>query len=137
MPRVRLTGLFLFTTSIILGLASAATRTTHLRFQRPDSHPLMGNAETTPLPDSRLDPRLPQSGSQPFTDPQATQVETLQFISVPIIYPLSGIALSGLALWFIPAAIFPQPNQATSRSRKRRRKAPTAQTRSRSSQRRG
>ncbi len=137
MPRVRLTGLFLFTTSIILGLASAATRTTHLRFQSPNPRPSMGNAETTELPGSARDPGLPQTASQPFADLDVAQDETLQFISVPIIYPLAGIALAGLALWFVPAAVFPQPAQSASRSPKRRRKSTSTRTRTPTTRRRG
>ena len=85
MPRVRLTGLFLFITSILLGLAVAATQTSHIRFKKTD-------------------------GMLAATDPETgLSIDELQFVSVPVIYPLAAVGAAGLLLWFVPAAL-PSPS---------------------------
>lgn len=101
MPRVRLTGLLLFITAILLGLASAATRTSHLRVEQPSSvaNPVVG--PTTELPPE----------SQP-----------LDFVNVPIFYPLAVVAAAGLLMWFVPAAIIPEPSYRRSGTRRRKSK---------------
>jgi hypothetical protein len=83
MPRVRLTGLMLFITAIVLGLAAAITQTSHLEFKRPDAASV--ESENLAIGEGEVSP--------------------LQFASIPIIYPLVGVGLLGLALWFIPGGV--------------------------------
>lgn len=103
MPRVRLTGLMLFITAIILGLAAAITQTSHLQFKRPDLASVESNEP-------------PQNEGEVFP---------LQFSSIPIIYPLIGVGLLGLALWFIPGGV----SSALDRRSKRRRPRKTSRRR--------
>ena len=103
MPRLRLTGLFLFITTICIGLASAATHTTHIRFKRSDAVV----AKEQGAESSELAP------------------EEIQFMSVPIIYPLSGVGLLSLLLWFAPAGERKKRTPARSR-RSRSKKTPWA-----------
>ncbi|MEM8732780.1 MAG: hypothetical protein AAGG44_01065 [Planctomycetota bacterium] len=105
MPRVRLTGLFLFITAIFLGLASAATQTSHLRFKRPD---FAGGQEVD-------DGENENAASQPSIPPEVDSASELEnggpaqapihFISIPMLYPLTGVGLLGLALWFVPGGL--------------------------------
>lgn len=105
MPRVRLTGLFLFTTAIFLGLAAAATRTSHIRFNKPDSL----------VPDEARQPGARADGqAAEATDGLSKPV---QFFSVPMIYPLSAVGLVGLLLWFIPGAPLFNAEEGVGRSR--------------------
>lgn len=99
MPRVRLAGLMLFITAIILGLAAAITQTTHLQFNRPDVESANLSEATT----------------------EESEVSPLQFSSIPIIYPLSAVGLLGLALWFIPGGVSTALNsRSKSRSPRKR-----------------
>lgn len=93
MPRVRLTGLLLFVTAILLGLASAATRTSDIRVKQPD---------------------------RPGADQLSEEKDELQFAVVPIYYPLAVVAVAGLLLWFLPAAIVPDSQYRYSKHRSSR-----------------
>lgn len=104
MPRVRLTGLFLFITAVFIALAAAATNTTHLRFQRPD------RAGTSP------DATVPPATADPTPELQPE----VEFVSVPIVYPLLAVAIVGLGLWFAPAAFVPQPKKTRRRTSRRK-----------------
>lgn len=96
MPGIRLTGLLLLITATMIGLASAATRTSHIKFKRPDS--VAAREQATEA-----------SGEE--------QADRLQFISIPILYPLLGVGMLGMMLWFAPAGL----DAARPRSKPRRR----------------
>lgn len=99
MPRVRLTGLFLFITVLCLGLATAITRTSHIRFKRSDKAVA---AEAT-------------------TEAAEGSPNQIQFVAVPVIYPLVGLGMLGLGLWFVPAALTPLTQSRRSSSRRQTR----------------
>lgn len=78
MQQLRLFGLTLFIVSIFLGLAAVTTQTKEIQ-----------------LYDRRAD------GGQPLEDPNdPNEVQSLQFISVPIVWPLLASSGLGLVLWF-------------------------------------
>ncbi|MFN3189804.1 MAG: hypothetical protein ACE361_04720 [Aureliella sp.] len=123
MPRVRLTGLILFITAIFLGLASAATQTSHLRFKRPEFSSTEIDAENAASEDFEGQPPI---ALPPDADPSAelanqeAQSASLHFISVPMLYPLTGVGLLGLALWFVPGGIEEATRSGNRSSRKGR-----------------
>ena len=137
MERIRLTGLFLFITAIFLGLAAAATKTTHIDFKTPDrlvgadsSEDTASGTETSDGASSGTagsvgaDQGMPNSGNTGLdaTDQggAAQEKAAVQFTSVPIIYPLAGVGMLGLALWFVPATELPRKQTTTRKRRKRR-----------------
>ncbi len=111
MPHVRLMGLVLCITTVFLGLAAAATSTTVIRFKQP------GQASLSPPPTPDAPPQDP-AGTDNLPPVDA---EPLQFVSIPIFFPLVAAGITGLALWFIPAAV-PAQSSRGKRSRSRRRK---------------
>lgn len=124
MERIRLTGLFLFITAIFLGLAAAATKTTHIDFSTPN--PLaaqdspVDKTPTGPESANAESPNTSESPNSPLNDSLEETRSKPQFTSVPIIYPLTGVGMLGLALWFVPAAELPK-KAAPPRKRRRRR----------------
>lgn len=103
MPHIRLIGLFLFMTAMIIALAAAMTQTSQIRFKRP--HRQVSGSSFEPAP---------------TTTPESTGKE-LEFISVPIIYPLGVVGFAGLLLWFVPA-IGSTSTQRSKRKRRRKRR---------------
>lgn len=143
MPHVRLTGLILFITTIFLALAAAATQTAVIRFKRPGYQPPAGNSVPPAqgqgaVPDSGASesggtqPGVPVTG-MPLPSPsfpgvpasgEAKPAETsstpaLQFIAVPVIFPLMASGLLGLLLWFVPATLSLGSGSAKRRRRRR------------------
>ncbi len=107
MPPIRLIGLFLFITSLFLALMAMATKTSHIDVKRPDR---VVAAEQVQL-------GFPATDGQTVTRPQ------LQFVSVPIVYPLALVGAAGLLLWFIPSiSLSSQPASNKKRGTSRRRK---------------
>lgn len=109
MPRVRLTGLFLFITAIFIALAAAATQTTHIRFKRPDRVVAMEQDNNAAAANDPL----------PGDD---TNAAGIQFRSVPIVYPLLVVGFLGLLLWFAPAAELPTAGKSRNKRKRTRRK---------------
>ncbi len=104
MSQIRLIGLVLFITSVFLAMAAAVTHTTHIRFKEREE------VATTP------------QSTEPEHSPAVTdEAISLQFVAVPVIYPLMIAGGVGLLMWFVPA---PRgtANGGKSTSRKRRRK---------------
>lgn len=100
MPRVKLTGLFLFITTLCIAMAAAATNTSHIRFKRSDRVVAAEQIE-------QAEPGAEAEGT-------AANPGELQFMSVPTIYPLFGLGMFGLMLWFVPGT-----DSTRGRSRKR------------------
>lgn len=96
-PGIRLTGLFLMITTIIIALAGLMTRTTHVQFRSFGSPTVVG---TNP-------------------DDVTTSGGETDYISVPILYPLAGVGLLAMLLWFAPAGALPSEKK-TRRSRRRK-----------------
>ena len=111
MPPMRLVGLFLFVTSIFLFLMAVATKTSHIDVKRPDR---VVAAE--------------QQQSQASGD-AATEKPALQFVSVPIVYPLAVVAVLGLLLWYIPALTFQRSTPRPRRKSRRRRSSAGSKSR--------
>lgn len=136
MPHVRLIGLVLFITAAFLAMAAAVTHTSHIRFKRYERRPLAADA----MMDPRVVDNTPQSPTSIFppntrlpaipppvdlsvnapADNSLAQPEVsagdLQFVSVPVVYPLGFACLLGLMMWFVPA---PHPRQVKKRRRRR------------------
>lgn len=106
MSQLRLVGLILFITAIFLGLAASVTQTSHIRFRKFDLfHP-----QKTQSPEAVNPPELPQSAS-PNSDSSnngdvnsliqnTTTQHKVEFVSIPISWPLIAAATLGLLLWF-------------------------------------
>lgn len=137
MHQFRLIGLVLFITTAFLTMASAVTQTTHIRFKRPTrlaNGDLVGERPVNPQLNRQLNPQLNRqqaaleqpvilppalepsrsTSSQSVNEPASTN---LQFISVPVIYPLLIAGTLGLLMWFVPASL----SRPTPTKRKRRR----------------
>lgn len=131
MPRIRLIGLILFTTSLFLALVAGATGTSHIRVRdwQQVASPTPGEGESAPgigfLDDEPLADMPPwrdtrgtlEDGSQTALPASGAQVVPV-FVAIPIYLPLGLAGLAGLVLWFLPAA---RP-QSSKRRRRRRRK---------------
>ncbi len=117
MPLIRLIGLALLITVILLTLAAAITKTSHIHIQLPIS--VSGAAQNSGPPTSATDgngvmPPLADNNLLPSTD------AAMQFTSVPIIWPLLIAAGAGLLMWFLHP---PEPlrKQSTSIRKSKRR----------------
>ncbi len=106
MAKVRLMGLMLFITSGLLALAAIATKTTHIRFKQPDA---VEAGSVDPTEARELNGEVPVPSS-------------VQFRSVPIVYPLSGVGGLGLLMWFVPAAGASTSTTGRNRTARRRRR---------------
>lgn len=120
MHQIRLIGLVLFITTAFLAMATAVTKTTHIRFKRP-------NREANGRLIQEQPPRAPQStiGSGAVLPPEPGQPKAstsnsveemrsakLQFVAVPVIYPLLVAGSLGLVLWFAPTSLSrPKPTR--------------------------
>ncbi len=93
MPELRLFGLVLFITTILLALAAVATKTSQIRFQNP-------------LQSS------PQSGTEEDAD-------SAQFTSIPISWPLIAAAATGLLFWLFFSTESPRAKPARKRRSRR------------------
>ena len=160
MPLLRLIGLTLFITSIFLGLAALATKTTHIRFGEVFSMPpdaadsaLDSAPGEVPPSDSgsgsggvadgdtlAIAPSTPDRG-EPAMNGRGSDVpvseraasgsnaeQPLQFVRVPIIWPITGAGALGLLLWFLPA---PLTNRPSIKRRRRSRRRATKRVRRR------
>lgn len=138
MPHIRLIGLVLFITTIFLAMFAAATQTTHIHFKRSNPVPAGRPAATQPVtplgpgsagpplvlpPGAELSPPVDFSANNPTSVPNLGGAEgvgrELQFVAVPVVYPLLIAAAVGLGLWFVPA---PDPRRTAKRKRRRRRR---------------
>ncbi len=125
MHQLRLIGLVLFITTTFLAMAAAVTQTTHIRFKRPPRD-ANGNLIDESLPATNQPTQVPQEILPPATAipnpstanmPLASSPSELQFVAVPVIYPLLVAGTLGLMLWFVPA---PRSNSATKKRKRRR-----------------
>ncbi|MBX3423262.1 MAG: hypothetical protein KF752_17020 [Pirellulaceae bacterium] len=91
MNNVRLFGLVLIVTTLLLALAAVATQTAEIRFERHSAGALKQIASKN----SDM-----QTG-RPVGDVEPTAPS--QFISVPVIVPLGAAGMLGLLFWFTPA----------------------------------
>ena len=138
MPQVRLIGLVLFITTVFLAMAAAATQTTHIRFKKPtrdaNGDPIAPwqtappqqpspQLHNTQLPDSQPDSQLPGSLPSAAVPTEATSLGSespLQFIAIPVIYPLTIAGGVGLLMWFVPAPLSATASSGKNRRRRRR-----------------
>lgn len=125
----RLIGLVLFITTAFLAMASAVTQTTHIRFKRPTrqaNRDFIGERSLTTQPNFHqpvldrqavLPPDLEPSRAANGQPADGAAANQLQFISVPVVYPLLISGTLGLMMWFGPASL----SRPTPTKRKRRR----------------
>lgn len=127
MPKVKLFGLVLIITTLILGMAVVVTETFEIRFYDPSAQATGagqsdGNGAPTNFPNSEFPnsgfpnsefpnnnfPQVPQGGinsnapGAPMQSGSATYEP--QFTSVPVIIPLGIAGALGLLLWFAPGS---------------------------------
>ncbi len=127
MPLIRLIGLALFITAILLTLAAAITKTSHINVQLPNSTSATpGNSEANsgapvvapvlvPGGNAVLPPGVPGTEQLPATNAAA------QFTSVPIIWPLIIAAGTGLLMWFLhPTEPLRKSSNSIRKSRRRK-----------------
>ncbi|MGN6135300.1 MAG: hypothetical protein ACTHOU_12425 [Aureliella sp.] len=110
MPHIRLVGLLLFITAVVLGLVSAATQTTHIRFSQP---PIQGSGDDAgaagqPVGYPPSEPPFPPDANMGSPESEAG------YKSIPVAWPLLGLSGVGLLLWFLQP---PPPRQGKTRKR--------------------
>ncbi len=105
MSQIRLFGLVLFVTSVFLAMAAAVTQTTHIRFKKREQ------VATTPLGNEAAQ-----------TVGTTDEASGLQFVAVPVLYPLVIAGGVGMLMWFVPAPRATATRGGSSTARKRRRR---------------
>ena len=125
MHYIRLIGLVLFITTAFLAMATAVTKTTHIRFKRPNREASGGliQVQSPHAPQATnshgavLPPELDQHEVLTSDSVDEMRSTKLQFVAVPVIYPLLIAGSLGLLMWFAPTSLSrPKP------SRRRRRR---------------
>lgn len=120
MPKVKLFGLVLIITTLILGMAVVVTETFEIRFYDPSAQATgVGHSNGVPaqfpnsgFPNSEFPnnsfPQSPQGGVDPNAEGAPMQNGSApyepQFTSVPVIIPLGIAGALGSLLWFAPGA---------------------------------
>jgi hypothetical protein len=136
MDKIRLFGLVLIITSLILGLAALATQTNQIRIQsfslwprhskNPDqAYPVQGYPiSVNPTVDGQpyLDGHAYDWRQQPtaWRDPTDQPIiwdHPATFVSIPVIFPLALAGFMGLLFWFTPQ---PRPTGLAGRGRRGR-----------------
>lgn len=105
MAKVRLFGLVLIITTLILGMAVIATETFEIRVHR-----------FTGSPNPVASAEFSSSAGTPIN---AVGLE-LEFVTVPIVVPLAFAGGLGLLLWFVPGGSSGIQKKSFSRKRSRR-----------------
>lgn len=106
MANIRLFGLVLIITSLILGMAAVATQTTTIR-----------------IGDFGILGKMENDGSGNYDREVKAVPGEVDFVSVPVAYPLIAACGLGLAMWFLPElANSKKPVQWKSNGRRRRRR---------------
>lgn len=119
MHHIRLMGLILFITTIFLGLAAAATQTRTIKVKKPSWGSTKIEQNETDSPETPVLP--PAQYGQDQAGPE--QPTGLEFMNVPVVWPLCFFGILGLAFWFVPAGVTSGAASITkTRSRKKRRK---------------
>ncbi len=128
MARIKLFGLVLIITTSLLALAAIATQTSQIRIRNfrsnsavPSRNQLGGNFQTHP--NSPLPPNVglqqPVDGPDAFNQQQSGN--SVEFVSIPIVLPLSVAGLLGMMLWFTPIQSKPSKFSGRRSSPRRRR----------------
>lgn len=113
MPLLRLIGLALFITAILLALAAAITKTTHIRMQAPGRVAQEQSDPTSVLP--------PPMGSGIGSEVPQGNPDAMHFQSVPVVWPLLIAAGTGLLMWFmLPGETRRSKTYSNRRSRRRK-----------------
>lgn len=118
MEKVRLFGLVLIVTTLILAMAVIATETFEIRIHR---YYTSGSSEVPSQVPSAMPSGAP--GSQP--GPNDASSNQSEFVEIPILVPLSFAGGLGLLLWFVPgglSAVASKPQSFGKRKRSRRRR---------------
>ena len=109
MPQIRLIGLLLFITSVVLGLAAAATRTTHVSI----SGLWLSKGEPDLIPDEL-------SESTTLGNQQGLSSAHEDSASIPVAWPLLALGGLGLCLWFMQSPADAQQTRSQRGKRKRK-----------------
>ena len=107
MPQIRLIGLILFITGVVLGLAAAATRTTHISVSD------LWVSQTPPNPN-----QAQARPENPFAIQDPAELTTEGFTRIPVAWPLLGLGGLGLCLWFMQPTSPAQRGKASYRKRR-------------------
>lgn len=103
MSKVRMFGLVLITTTLIIAMAAMVTETFEIRIHR-FYHTGMSS-----------------SSSMPESTPQPSQpAEPSEFVEIPILVPLAAAGGLGLLFWFVPSGLSSANNKPTFSSRRKR-----------------
>jgi|694.fasta_scaffold00145_82 hypothetical protein len=131
MANIRLFGLVLIITTMMLGLAALTTQTTQIRFRRD----LLSAAtrQDRPQPDPwRSSDNTGQYGNDgqqrggapnpwQLSRPSDSEAYGVEFVSVPVLFPLIAAGLLGMVLWFAPTVVTPKPTARRTSGKGRRR----------------
>ena len=112
MAKIRLFGLVLVVTSMMLGMAALATQTTTIRIGDTG---IFGNMDN---------PGYAQYDTvDPFETVDPVSSKEVHFVTVPVAYPLVAACCLGFILWFLPEVMNPKKSaKFTSRRRQRRKR---------------
>ncbi|QDV22802.1 hypothetical protein [Aureliella helgolandensis] len=129
MPHVRLLGLILFITTVFLALAAAATKTTSIKFKRRDSAKILNTPAPAQAGELPTGPVLPLPSDGAAANPKVEPA--VEFVSVPIVWPLMITGALGMLIWFVPAPLSAL-SSTSSKSKRRKSRSRRSKTRQRS-----
>jgi len=105
MANIRLMGLVLIITSLMLGLAAVATQTTTLR-----------------IGDIGVARNLEDRDTASYNGEIEASPGEVRFVSVPVAYPLMAACCLGLVLWFLPELVYSKKSVQFTMNRRRQRR---------------
>jgi hypothetical protein len=101
MKKIRLFGLVLIMTTMLLGLAAVVSHTWEIRIQQLKFSPPLGAVD----------------GASPAPS------QEVKFVRVPVLFPLAAAGFLGLLFWFLPEVLLLQrSHRRTARSKSSRRR---------------
>jgi hypothetical protein len=131
MANIRLFGLVLIITAMLLGLAAVTTQTTQIRFRRDllSAATSLDQQEPDPWQSSFPNAQRGYGSQQSQGDPNHwlgsaqtnSDANGVEFVSVPVLFPLVAAGLLGLVFWFAPTVVAPSSSARRPLTKKSRR----------------
>lgn len=118
MPKVKLFGLVLIITTLILAMAVVVTETFEIRLHDPTARATQSGQDSND-PMGFPNPNFPNNGFPNDSFTQSSPGEP-QFTSVPVIIPLGIAGALGSLLWFAPGSAGTKKASTTKYKRRKR-----------------